>query len=335
MNEDYFVYNGKNEIITHYEDGDTIKNVYNEICKNIKDKSLNSKEELTIKKGSIKNYKSKTKEDVKRDLEEYIHVNGYVMKSDNIQIGYISDPSIGNSAIEEIKNECVSQYKGGNLQNIKVNNNITYDKASFSFNKLNDKDSIKQIIAKLNKSENKVLSFTATEEISNLIFTNMDATNNEVKTNENIESNKTIEEESTQVVNRNCMGTTPIFQNKDLFPPTVGVISSYFGERWGTVHKGLDIAANQGTPIKAAFDGKVEFSGVMNGYGNVIILSHGGNKQTLYAHCSTLLKNTGDTVTKGMEIAKVGSTGDSTGPHLHFEVRINGNAVDPLEYCGQ
>lgn len=111
-------------------------------------------------------------------------------------------------------------------------------------------------------------------------------------------------------------------------------ISSRFGWRTRDNHKGLDIAADRGTPIHAAAAGTVTVSqyGYGGGYGNYIIISHGNGVQTLYGHCSELCVSQGEYVSQGQLIAKVGSTGISTGNHLHFEVRVNGVAQDPQNY---
>lgn len=115
--------------------------------------------------------------------------------------------------------------------------------------------------------------------------------------------------------------------------PARGSLSSGFGQRWGRLHSGIDIAAPEGTSIAAADGGTVTFSGYNNGgYGNLVIVDHGNGKQTYYAHCSKLLVSVGDPVGQGQEIALVGSTGRSTGNHLHFEVRVDGVAQNPLQY---
>jgi murein DD-endopeptidase MepM/ murein hydrolase activator NlpD len=114
--------------------------------------------------------------------------------------------------------------------------------------------------------------------------------------------------------------------------PAEGSVSSRFGSRWGRQHKGLDIAASTGTPIYAARDGKVTFSGTNGSYGKLVKIDHGGGVETRYAHCSTLKVSSGDVVKKGQIIALVGSTGNSTGPHLHFEVLVNGTQKDPENY---
>lgn len=114
--------------------------------------------------------------------------------------------------------------------------------------------------------------------------------------------------------------------------PVSGTITSRFGKRWGKLHKGIDISASTGTNVYAFADGKVTFSGRQGSYGNLVIISHGNGLQTYYAHNSKLLVNVGQSVKKGQHIAEVGSTGNSTGPHCHFEVRKNGTPVNPLSY---
>lgn len=120
--------------------------------------------------------------------------------------------------------------------------------------------------------------------------------------------------------------------------PTSGRISSNFGGRKDPFnftnknHEGLDIAASHGQIIKASASGKVIHSDWYNNYGKTVIIDHGYGITTLYAHCSSLIVKEGQEVKKGDSIAKVGSTGRSTGDHLHFEVRLNNTPVDPLEY---
>lgn len=111
--------------------------------------------------------------------------------------------------------------------------------------------------------------------------------------------------------------------------PTQGRVTSGFGPRWGTEHEGLDIAAGTGTPVRAVTDGVVKKASWYGGYGNAVIIDHGNGLKTLYGHNSKLTVKPGDRVQAGEVIAKMGSTGDSTGPHLHFEVEVNGKKINP------
>ncbi|MDQ3719881.1 MAG: peptidoglycan DD-metalloendopeptidase family protein [Actinomycetota bacterium] len=114
--------------------------------------------------------------------------------------------------------------------------------------------------------------------------------------------------------------------------PTNGSFTSPFGMRWGRLHAGVDIAAPIGTPIRAADSGRVAIAGPTGGYGNYTCIQHGGNLSTCYAHQSRIGVSVGASVRQGQVIGAVGNTGNSTGPHLHFEVRVGGSPVDPMGY---
>ena len=114
--------------------------------------------------------------------------------------------------------------------------------------------------------------------------------------------------------------------------PVNGPVVSPFGMRWGRMHEGIDIGVGYGTPIHAAASGTVVFSGWMGGYGNFVIIDHGGGMATAYGHQSSIAAGGGQSVSQGQVIGYVGCTGHCFGPHLHFEVRINGSPVDPLGY---
>lgn len=130
------------------------------------------------------------------------------------------------------------------------------------------------------------------------------------------------------------------------WPTSSFTISSGFGYRWGSMHKGIDFAASSGTPITASRSGtvvavnntcthnypKTSSCGCGGGYGNYVIISHDGTYSTLYGHMSTVNVSVGQTVSQGQQIGTVGCTGFSTGPHCHFEIHVNGTAVDPAKY---
>jgi murein DD-endopeptidase MepM/ murein hydrolase activator NlpD len=114
--------------------------------------------------------------------------------------------------------------------------------------------------------------------------------------------------------------------------PVSGPITSPFGWRWGRMHQGIDIGVSMGTPIKAAAAGTIIYCGWESGYGNLTVIDHGGNLATAYGHQSAIAVTCGEHVAQGQVIGYVGCTGHCTGPHLHFEVRVGGNPVDPMGY---
>lgn len=132
------------------------------------------------------------------------------------------------------------------------------------------------------------------------------------------------EEAETRTASPN---TVPDFQ-----VPTKGYISSYYGPRWGSFHYGIDFAAPTGTPIYASAGGVVTARGYSGSYGYRIIVDHGNGYATLYAHLSSMNVSIGQNVTTSTMIGRVGSTGNSTGPHLHFEVRVKGAKVNPYPF---
>lgn len=137
-------------------------------------------------------------------------------------------------------------------------------------------------------------------------------------------------------VNNNSSGSQT--QEGGFIRPVSDSITSNFGYRTHPItgqqklHTGTDFGSSYGTPVKASKGGNVVLAGTYGGYGNAVIIDHGGGIQTLYAHNSSLLVKSGQTVKQGDLISQVGSTGMSTGPHLHFEVRVNGSPQDPMSY---
>ena len=154
------------------------------------------------------------------------------------------------------------------------------------------------------------------------------------------ETNQLVKQDFWQIYS-DLLEKQEFMNNTPSILPARGWISSTYGYRNETVfvdhqpqfHKGLDIATARGEPVISTADGKVVYVGYdESGYGNLLIIDHGYNLKTYYAHLSTIKVKIGDTVNRGEEVASVGNTGKSTGPHLHYEVRIFGQSVDPEHY---
>ena len=150
-------------------------------------------------------------------------------------------------------------------------------------------------------------------------------------TEREVQSETVISEPVTQVIK---VGTKKSIATGSFTRPVYGTVTSRYGYRSRGYHTGIDIATSTGTAIVAADGGTVSTAGWSGGYGYLVVINHGNGYQTYYAHCSKLLVSRGQKVSKGQTIARVGSTGNSTGPHLHFEVRKNGSIVNPASFIG-
>lgn len=256
-----------------------------------------------------------SKQNVKADEK----VNALVMKSDGVDIGIVVDESTGNNAINKVRDIYINTYNIDKIKDATVNNEIVYEEITCNKEDiLNESEICNKIIGYNNTNDDSLVSFTVTKE-------------NQVryiqKTNEQVAF--------TPLSRGNTEINREIFLHNSITTPIKGILTSTFGEqREGYYHKGVDLAANTGTKIQAALDGTVSFSGVADGYGKVVIIDHSDNLQTVYAHCSKLNVSSGEQVLRGQFIAEVGNTGDSTGPHLHFEIRVDGVPIDPLRYTG-
>jgi murein DD-endopeptidase MepM/ murein hydrolase activator NlpD len=146
------------------------------------------------------------------------------------------------------------------------------------------------------------------------------------------------DEQISQKLQKSNETLTRFVDSIPTFVPAAGEITSDFGRRKHPItkvtknHNGVDIDAPKGASIKASAAGEVIYSGYSSGFGYHIIINHGNGYETTYAHCSKLIAKKGNFIDKGEKIALVGSTGLSTGPHLHFELKVNGTAVDPTQY---
>lgn len=136
----------------------------------------------------------------------------------------------------------------------------------------------------------------------------------------------------SQVVLVGTKEPPPLIGTGTLIYPIRGTLTSRYGSRWGRLHAGIDLAAPIGTHVKAADGGKVTFAGYKGALGYMVEIDHGGGRVTWYGHCSKLFVKKGERVYQGQHIANVGNTGRSTGPHVHFEVHVNGKTKNPLNY---
>jgi murein DD-endopeptidase MepM/ murein hydrolase activator NlpD len=158
---------------------------------------------------------------------------------------------------------------------------------------------------------------------------------NGIKVGQEVLSEKVLKEPVTRIVARGTRAEVAFRGSGRFLWPSVGKITSPFGRRGREFHTGIDVAADRGTPIRASNSGTVTFAGRKGSYGNLVIINHGGGFETYYAHASSILVSVGDKVEKGQQIATVGTTGRTTGPHVHFEVRLNGNPQNPLSYLSK
>lgn len=192
----------------------------------------------------------------------------------------------------------------------------TYEEAEAVVSGLQEKDSMnKDNVSYLLKYETELKEFASAD----TVITDLYKEKPVIKTNQKINTMKTVDYSSTP------LGIA-------LAEPIQGTITSRFGGRSRGLHTGLDVATSLGTPVKAAASGVVAYAGYKGSYGYLVVIDHGGGIETYYAHCSKLYVNAGDSVSQGQVISAVGSTGNSTGPHLHIEVRVNGVAKNPQNY---
>lgn len=226
-----------------------------------------------------------------------------------------------NEVFEKIANKAVTTYR---VYAITVDNEVaTY---------VNSKDEAEEAITKIKQDKSKYLNEIEIG-MQEIYTKDLNELSNTVQIASAVENT---EEKLTVIIEEQIKRKSSTFNGVYFsVKPVSGVITSRFGAAESIrdhTHKGIDISAPNGTPIKAAAEGKVTYSGSMGGYGNLIIITHENNIQTYYAHCSRLYVSVGEEVEAGDTIAAVGSTGYSTGNHLHFEIRQNGAQINPQRY---
>ncbi|EFG87979.1 M23 family metallopeptidase [Clostridium carboxidivorans] len=292
--------NGK--VVGYVTDKEQFYNMEGNVKKDLEKRfgKVNFKDDIKFIKKHFDNINSlQNSVDIKKLILENSNtkVNAVLMKSDGKEVAVLANEAEIRKTLDEIKN----LYKE-EKDDLKLVNHITYINESIEIGRVN---TVEQTIKKIEtNSKNPIIKFS-----------------------KNIEQNSLRSDESNSTLSRGVSSKA-----SRMGIPSQGTITSPFGARWGTVHQGIDIGASMGAPICAAMDGKVFCTEWEDGYGNVIKIDHGNGMQTVYAHCSKICSNVGEYVKRGQKIGEVGSTGRSTGPHVHFEVRVNGKPENPLKY---
>lgn len=293
-------------------------------------------------------------------------VNAVEMRSNNKVIALLANETEGTLVLDYIKKYYTSKCAIKDVKECSVKEKITYSKVKVMISKVEliegaainiininhvSKTPLISVLIKGNSSLNEKMSLSTVIKWdanlesgkTNVISQGKDGVKiiqkvltyeNKSLIEENIISEKIIENKVDKVIVKGSMaeGKIAMVSTESFITPSRGVITSGFGERWGRMHCGMDIGAASGSPILAALDGVISYAGWEQGYGNTITIKHADNVVTLYGHCSNINVVLGQSVNKGDIIGAVGSTGNSTGPHLHFEVRVNGVAVNPTSY---
>lgn len=277
----------------------------------------------------------------------------YEVKIEGTTIGYVENKKSLNEKIQEN----VENYSKENIESAELTAKPEYELKLV--NKSQDENEDEVIIALQNEleitykyyeiaSNNEVIENVKDEETAEKLVNEIkELSNNEVELTINEKTTKALEEiqiDDLEVAKENTVEKLNIDTTESIADingikvatlPVTGTISSRYGVSSKirvSTHTGLDIAATTGTPIKVVADGTVTFAAYSGSYGYLVKVDHGNGVETWYGHTSKMLVKEGQAVKAGDTIALVGSTGNSTGPHLHFEVRINGEHVNPQKY---
>lgn len=277
----------------------------------------------------------------------------YEVKIEGTTIGYVENKKSLNEKIQEN----VENYSKENIESAELTATPEYELKLV--NKSQDENEDEVIIALQNEleitykyyeiaSNNEVIENVKDEETAEKLVNEIkELSNNEVELTINEKTTKALKEiqiDDLEVAKENTVEKLNIDTTESIADingikvatlPVTGTISSRYGVSSKirvSTHTGLDIAATTGTPIKVVADGTVTFAAYSGSYGYIVKVDHGNGVETWYGHTSKMLVKEGQAVKAGDTIALVGSTGNSTGPHLHFEVRINGEHVNPQKY---
>lgn len=319
---------------------------------------------------NVANEKSRSKINLFSNIYDIITgtVSGYAVIANEEVLGYISSEvnfeDIKGLIEERYANE---SYISNNLiLSFDIDGVINLKEERISLDKLNTEEEISEIIYKLSKDDNNEIKLNVkyleekdvevkpstiiipTEELylgqSKIVEGEYGLTKQIIEVmsqNNNVRSTKVVSEnvvksDVSKIIYR---GTKNPYEYGIAFlnqPTRGGDLTSGYGERWNSFHKGIDIAGDTGDDVFVALNGKVTYAEYNNGgYGNLIIVEHENDMKTYYGHLDKFHVKVGDEVKKGAVIGALGNTGFSTGPHLHFELRVNNDPVDPYDYIIQ
>ena len=324
-----------------------------------------------IMEGELKEQEAKKEDNFIEILESKVDIGltGYTLSVGNKEVGTLQTPSQIAEILDDIKASfSKSDDENAQVVSTEILEELHVSKEEVYLKDINKKEEVLEYIKTGGKSfetytTKPLITVVTTEELESRVKTdyeievkedpNMYDTKKETKVEgvagenkvvtrqikhngkvieKQIINEEVIKEPINQVIVKGSKKAPKTVPTGSFLMPTRGRLSSSFGQRWGRMHQGIDIAKEHGSDIKAADGGTVSFSGAMGTYGNMIEIDHGNGYKTRYAHCSELLFSQGTKVYKGQIIAKIGSTGRSTGPHLHFEVIKDGVHQNPSKY---
>lgn len=362
----YEIYMGE-RIIGYMEDEAEAKLLCKGVVEGIKDRVEN--QNLDIDKITIKGISNDVSTSNKSEIEDKIiscisvESNLTNMIIGGKDYGLIAKVEEGKEVLKKVGDIYIDSINldRDNILSLDIKSNIVYEKVKTKISDISSIDDIAENIFKDNESKNlvdvsikyrdkkivdvdpvvKIVSkddmyigeMIKEEGVSGSREVVADITyKNGKKVDEKIREEKSLVEAKDTIIYKGSK--SPIdYQVEFLGHPTKGgYITSNFGARWGRHHNGIDISHNIGDPVYAAFDGIVKEASYKYSYGNKILLEHEGSIDTIYAHLDSFNVKVGDSVKKGDFIGRVGNTGNSTGSHLHFELRVNNKPVDPKKY---
>ncbi|GKX68472.1 M23 family metallopeptidase [Inconstantimicrobium mannanitabidum] len=354
-------------IVGYVSDKNVVNDAYGKLKKemNIEYKDVEfPKTDIEYEKINDNNINLSSSDEIRSNLKNSlkIKVKAYKITLNNNEAGIIASKDIGKDILMDVGKYYVDKNKitSENLISVDINTKSDYKEVSTEFsNVLSKEDAVKKIVQINDKNPVvEVVIKTREKEVEEtpqdtIILSSDKLYLGDMKVVKGSMGKASFEKEVTYINQKkkdakvikedvlvNSVNNVIYKGNKNpitdgvafLQRPSRGIITSPYGARWGEVHHGVDIAANYGDPVGAALDGIVVEAGYNDIYGNTLILSHGNGIQTVYGHSSKLLVRVGDEIKKGQIIALAGSTGRSTGPHVHFELRNNGIAINPISY---